>query len=123
MRVQLVILGLLLGACSFAHTDGAEESRPDTVVGVGATVIYPGQPGPAVGPRMPSSSSQQQSGTSGPGATSSRGSSSGSPQSPAGEEMTMIGGAAAERSEKRKVRDTPLGPLTALFGYPFWIFG
>jgi hypothetical protein len=37
--------------------------------------------------------------------------------------MSVIGGASGELSRSERRRDTPLGPLTALFGYPFWIFG
>ena len=108
MRSILLLAVLALGGCSFAHVNDDLEARPDTVVGTGAKVIYPGQPGPAVGPRSSSSSS------------------SGSPSgagSPPGDELTMIGGASEEVSESVRRRETPLGPLTVLFGYPFWIFG
>jgi hypothetical protein len=35
----------------------------------------------------------------------------------------MIGGASGELSRSERRRDTPLGPITTIFGYPFWIFG
>jgi hypothetical protein len=35
----------------------------------------------------------------------------------------MIGGASQSTDHEDTLRDIPLGPITSLFGYPFWIFG
>jgi hypothetical protein len=109
-RALLIAGGLSLAACGFAHVNTDEEDRPDRVIGVGATVIYPGQQAPGiVGPGAP------------PGSSPGGGTQPGDPDS-AGS-MTMVGGATAEASGSERIRRTPLGPITTLFGYPFWIFG
>jgi hypothetical protein len=110
-RALLIAGGLCLAACGFAHVNSDEEARPDRVIGVGATVIYPGQQAPGVvGPGAPPASSPGGGGSQ-PGGPDSTGS------------MTMVGGTSAEVSGSERIRRTPLGPITTLFGYPFWIFG
>ena len=42
---------------------------------------------------------------------------------PVAQEPTLLGGGSAESDGSRRQRNVPLGPLTTLFGYPFWIFG
>ena len=102
--VVLLLLPLLLSGCLFAHENDAVEDRPDTAVGVGATVIYPGQGNPVIpqGGRQPVGASARSS-------TS---------------EPALISGVAQEVSVQKKNRVVPIiGPLTTLIGYPFWIFG
>ena len=102
--VVLLLLPLLLSGCLFAHENDAVEDRPDTAVGVGATVIYPGQGNPVIpqGGRQPAG-----------------GSASASTSEPA-----LIGGVAQDASAERKNRTVPIiGPLTTLIGYPVWIHG
>jgi hypothetical protein len=76
--------------------------RPDIAVGAGATVLMPGQAPPVV----------TNQGAQAPGGGGS------------GSEITMLGGTTGEAVTENKERKVPiLGPLTVLFGYPFWIFG
>lgn len=76
--------------------------RPDIAVGAGATVVMPGQAPPVV----------TNQGAQAPGGGG------------AGSEITMLGGTTGEAVVANKERKVPiLGPLTVLFGYPFWIFG
>ena len=107
-RVLIPLLtALLVGCANFQHMDEDQASRPERAMGTGARIMYPGQGGPALG------------GPSGGGSGS--GSSSSSSSDP---ELTMIGGNSAEVSSSQKVRQVPIiGPITALLGYPFWIFG
>jgi hypothetical protein len=105
---------------------------------MGATVMYPGEPGPAMpGSALgPAGSGSSSTGSSAPGTTSGSthstgqgvpGSSSGSTASngaPAGQpgsNMTLIGQTTEDLSNTtEKKQFLPIGPL---FGYPFWIFG
>ena len=107
-RVLIPLLtALLMGCVNFQHMDEDQASRPERAMGTGARIMYPGQGGPSLG---------------GPsGAGSGSGSSSSSSSDP---ELTMIGGNSSEVSSSQKVRQVPIiGPITALLGYPFWIFG
>ncbi len=107
-RVLIPLLtALLMGCANFQHIDEDQASRPERAMGTGARIMYPGQGGPSLG---------------GPsGAGSGSGASSSSSSDP---ELTMIGGNSAEVTSSKKIRQVPLiGPITALLGYPFWIFG
>ncbi len=107
-RVLIPLLtALLVGCANFQHMDEDQASRPERAMGTGARIMYPGQGGPSLG------------GPSGGG--SGMGSSSSSSSDP---ELTMIGGNSVEVTGSQKVRQVPIiGPITALLGYPFWIFG
>jgi hypothetical protein len=137
----LPIALLFLCACGIGYRKGAQEQRPEIITGMGATVMYPGEPGPAmpgsaIGPAGSTSSS---AGSSAPGTTSGSsnstgqgvpdGSTSGGSSSnsgapapaPAGSNMTMIGQTTEESSNSsEKKQFLPIGPL---FGYPFWFLG
>jgi hypothetical protein len=92
-----------LAGCNFTHMNTDTVDRPDVGIGTGAAVIYPGEAGPVVQPRMGQ-----------PGAE----------EAAPGLETTMIGGMTGESVQARKEREVPfIGPLTVLFGYPFWLFG
>ncbi len=128
-RAFLLSLLLSLGACSFAHVNEDDEARPETVIGAGATTMYPGQRGPGMGAVLasPPGARAPAPGPRGVPAPPSAGTQPG-PRStgiePAPrEELTVIGGASEDVSRSVRRRDTPLGPLTAILGYPFWIFG
>ena len=98
-----LLLALIASGCMFEHMDRDRASRPEKAMGAGAVIMYPGQSGPGMGP----SGSAQSSGSSS-----------------SGPDVTLLGGSSAETSSSQKSRQTPLiGPLTALLGYPFWIFG
>jgi hypothetical protein len=106
MRIfALLCLAPLLFACAFDHTNTDTADRPEIDVGTGGSIIYPGQTSPG----MPN-----RSGGGGSSASSEAGADAGT---------TMLGGAGGEASTSTKSRNTPLGPLTTIFGYPFWIFG
>lgn len=94
-RLAIALLACLALACGqLRHVDTQDEARPETDLGVGATVMYPGQPAPPLG-------SQTRTG-----------------------DLTAIGGSHQEKSLDTKDRSVPIvGPLLTLFGYPFWIFG
>ena len=97
-RAQLVrymaaaLIACALGACGFSHVNRDNAQRPEISTGSAARVILPGEP-------MPSMEDERPIG-----------------------EPTMIGGGVSESDTSERARDVPLGPLTALFGYPFWIF-
>jgi hypothetical protein len=83
-----------LSACfGFSHINRDSAERPEVSTGSAARVIMPGE-------AMPSMDDE----------------------TPVGE-PTMVGGASQEVDSSQKARDVPLGPITTLFGYPFWIFG
>ncbi len=102
----MLALVLLLVGCGFAHVNQDIDSRPETSAGMGASVLYPGQRPPALGT---------------PGNASARSPEAGN--AAAESDVTMIGGSSSRETGSRRIRNTPLGPITALFGYPFWIFG
>jgi antitoxin component YwqK of YwqJK toxin-antitoxin module len=111
LRLLLISFSLWLSGCGFAHVNADDERRPDTVVGVGAKVMYPGQPGPGItGPPAAPAPTQGAQGAPQPDPTSSG-------------SVTMMGGTSQDGSQSIRERNSPLGPLTTLFGYPFWIFG
>ncbi len=101
--LALLAFALLLAGCgSLTHMDTDHVDRPDIAVGAGATVIMPGQAAPVV----------TNQGAQAPGAGGS------------GSEITMLGGTTGEAVGEVKERQVPIiGPITTLFGYPFWIFG
>jgi hypothetical protein len=129
-----------LCACGVGYRNGAEEQRPEAIVGMGATVMYPGESGPAMpGSAIgPAGSTSSTAGSSVPGTTSGSSNSSGqgvpasqsggssaggngAPANPPGSNMTMIGQTTEEASSSNEKKQfLPIGPL---FGYPFWIFG
>jgi len=136
--LALALALLVLPACGIGYRNGAEETRPEIITGMGATVMYPGEPGPAmpgsaIGPAGSTSSS---AGSTVPGTTSGSsnstgsgvpgsnggGASSGSTASaPAGSNMTMIGQTTEEGSfSNEKKQFLPIGPL---IGYPFFFLG
>lgn len=104
-RPALLLLLPLL-ACGFAHVNQDLDTRPEMSAGMGATIVYPGQRAPVLGA---------------PSAGSAAGAETASGH--AEPDVTMIGGAAREETGSKRVRNSPLGPLTTLLGYPFWIFG
>ncbi|HXX46661.1 MAG TPA: hypothetical protein VEN47_00445 [Myxococcota bacterium] len=135
------LLGLGLCACGIGYAKHGAEQRPEVITGMGATVMYPGESGPAmpgtaIGPAGSSSSSTGSSGpgtssgsysSSGqgvpagtdPGAAGGSGSTAGSP--PPASNMTMIGQTTEEASNSTETKQfLPIGPL---FGYPFWFLG
>ena len=128
-RAFLLSLLLSLGACSFAHVNDDDEARPETVIGVGATTMYPGQRGPGMGavlagPPGARTPAPAPKGTPAPpSAGTPPGAQSTGVQASPREELTVIGGASEDISRSVRKRDMPLGPLTAILGYPFWIFG
>src|SRR5262245_61921637 len=87
------LIAIPLGACGFAHVNRDTATRPETTTGSAARVVMPGEPMPSM-----------------------------EDENPVGE-PTMIGGGTQESDSSEKLRDVPLGPITTLFGYPFWIFG
>ena len=102
----MLLLVLMLLGCSFAHVNHDLDTRPETSAGMGATVLYPGQRPPAIGAQAPASAQR-------PEARNAR----------AEPDVTMIGGNSSQEKASKRIRNTPLGPLTTLVGYPFWIFG
>ena len=106
MRIlALLCLAPFMFACAFDHTNTDTADRPEIDVGSGGSIIYPGQTSPG----MPN-----RSGGGGSSSTGGAGADAGT---------TMLGGAGGEATTSTKSRNTPLGPLTTIFGYPFWIFG
>ncbi len=105
VRSTLAFLVLVLGLAgcgSLTHMDTDHVDRPDIAVGAGATVMMPGQAPPVV----------TNQGAQAPGGSGS------------GTETTMLGGTTGEAVQQVKERKVPIiGPITTLFGYPFWIFG
>lgn len=137
-RLQVLLLLVASSGCGIGYRNAAEEQRPEVITGMGATVMYPGEPGPAmpgsaIGPAGSTSSS---AGSTVPGTTSgsTRSSGSGVPGSSAGSStsnggtapapssnMTMIGQTTEESSStSEKKQFLPIGPL---FGYPFFFLG
>lgn len=139
LKRTLVVFGSVgLFGCGFAHVNVDTADKPDRAMGTGATIMMPGDSPPPLTAYDPfgggaapsgsapsqstgsSSSSSQNPGTgSGSGTTSSRG----TPAGRAEPQLTMIGGATQDRDSEERLRDSPLGPLAILFGYPYWIFG
>jgi hypothetical protein len=145
----LLVLSVSLAACGVGYKNGSQEQRPEIITGMGATVMYPGEAGPAmpgsaIGPAGSNSSSSgstvpgttsgssNSSGTGVPdnggsgtgshsGTSSSNGSGSGSGGNPGGSNLTMIGQTTEEASNSTETKEfLPIGPL---FGYPFWFLG
>ena len=44
----LVLLSSSLCACGIGYSSASREQRPETLTGMGATVMYPGESGPAM---------------------------------------------------------------------------
>jgi len=128
--------------CSFTHYDDDSSSRPERAIGTGATIMMPGEAAPSLAAHSPlpeaTSSGSSQSSSNSPGQSQGQSQSHGSPPPPAGNGgsssgstsspddgggLTMIGGATQSTDHEDTIRDMPLGPITAIFGYPFWIFG
>jgi hypothetical protein len=103
--LALLCLVPFLFACAFDHTNTDTEDRPEIDVGTGGSIIYPGQTSPGMPSRGGGSGSSATGGADDAGGT------------------TLLGGAGGQASTSTKSRNTPLGPLTTIFGYPFWIFG
>jgi antitoxin component YwqK of YwqJK toxin-antitoxin module len=141
------VLLFSLCACGIGYRNGAAEQRPEIITGMGGTVMYPGEAGPAMpGSAIgPAGSTSSNSTSSAPGTTSGSstsngsgvpsqgapsagsggapqsGSSTGAPAQAPGSNMMMIGQTTEEASQsEEKKLFLPIGPL---FGYPFWIFG
>ena len=146
-RAPVLLSTALLCACGIGFQNANREQRPETITGMGATVMYPGESGPAMpGSSIgPTSASGQTAGSTTPGTASGSYSGSGEPpragtstgtstgQPPAGgaapaggapqpgSNMTMISGGKEEVSESfEDKRFLPIGPI---FGYPFWFLG
>ncbi|MFQ5513143.1 MAG: hypothetical protein ACE5FG_01805 [Myxococcota bacterium] len=123
MRAILsLLLTILVAGCTFEHMNRDKASRPEQAMGAGAQVMYPGQRGPAMtGRAVPAGTTSSTSSGSSPGQSSGSASGSGSGSGP---DVTLLGGTSTEASGSQRTRKMPiLGPLTVLFGYPFWIFG
>jgi hypothetical protein len=129
-------------ACSFTHYDDDSASRPERAIGTGATIMMPGEAAPSLAAHSPlpeaTSSGSVQSSSSGRNGSQGQSQSHGSPPPPAGNGgtssgttsspggdggLTMIGGASQSTDHEDTIRDVPMGPITAILGYPFWIFG
>ncbi|MGH9884205.1 MAG: hypothetical protein ACREBE_01665, partial [bacterium] len=139
-RALWVLLPVALCACGIGYKSASGEQRPEIITGMGGTVMYPGESGPAMpGSSMPpTSGSGQSSSSSGPGTSSGSYSGSGQPE-PAqgggaasgsgsgggsgdpGSNMTMISGGKQDASES--MEDKKFLPIGPLFGYPFWFLG
>lgn len=108
----LPLLACLALGCQFTHMNTDQASRPEQATGAGAQVMYPGESGPSL---------------AGAGSGTAAGSGAGSQSTSGGDpdaDMTLLGGSSGEASTSQRDRQMPIiGPLTALFGYPFWIFG
>ncbi len=117
--IAILLVGSLLG-CGLGYQDRGVERRPERATGVGATIIGPGQSGPAMpGPYgAPGSTQSSQSGQ--PGASQGSQSTSGS-SGPSGGEMTLIGGHSGEVSDEVTTKQGPA--FLPILGYPFWVFG
>ena len=108
-------LACFLACGHFTHTNTDQASRPEVATGTGARIMYPGESGPALSGAQPGGAS---------GSSSSSGSGPGGDDPSSHPELTLLGGNTTESSGSQQVRQMPLiGPITALFGYPFWIFG
>jgi len=143
--LALLVLSASLGACGIGYQNADREQRPEVILGTGATVMYPGESGPAMpGSSIgPASATGQTTGSTSPGSASGSYSGSGQPApapsagassqagtggAPAGtgsaepgSNMTMISGGKEEVSESYEdKRFLPIGPI---FGYPFWFLG
>ncbi|MEE9281285.1 MAG: hypothetical protein V3V67_14025 [Myxococcota bacterium] len=121
MRCTSAILtaGLLVG-CGLGYTDKEVDRRPDRALGVGARTIYPGETSPAL--RMPGSSRTGSSQTSsGPGSQSGSSTTSGNPNVPDDEDLTMIAGQSGSAQEAETIKEGPA--FLPLLGYPFWFLG
>jgi len=136
-RALFVLLPAALCGCGIGFKNASREARPEVITGMGGTVMYPGESGPAMpGSAIPPmSGSSQSTGSTGPGTSSGSYSGSGQPApAPAGggaassggaaepgSNMTMISGGKQDVSESMEdKRFLPIGPI---FGYPFWFLG
>jgi len=142
--LALLLVAATLCACGIGYQNADHEQRPETITGMGATVMYPGESGPAMpGSSIgPTSGTGQTTGSTTPGTASGSYTGSGEPAHagtssgpvPAGgaaatsggaadpgSNMTMISGGKQEVSESYEdKRFLPIGPI---FGYPFWFNG
>jgi antitoxin component YwqK of YwqJK toxin-antitoxin module len=146
LRLATALSLLSLCACGIGYKNAAVETRPEVVTGMGATVMYPGEAGPAMpGSAIgPSGATSSGSSSTFPGTTSGSSSSNGTgvpangagaPSAPGGQttqggtsnggapgsNMTMIGQVEQDQSAKTETKQfLPIGPI---FGYPFWFLG
>lgn len=144
LRIPALVLVLAsLCACGMGYASADREQRPEIITGTGATIMYPGESGPAMpGSAIgPAGSTGSSSGSTAPGTTSGSYSGSGEPPKPGagagqasgggsaqpagaadpGSNMTMISGGKQDVSESfEDKRFLPIGPI---FGYPFWFLG
>jgi antitoxin component YwqK of YwqJK toxin-antitoxin module len=104
--LALLCVAPFVFACAFDHTNTDTAERPEIDVGTGGSIIYPGQPPPGMPDRRGSAGSSASGGAA-----------------DATDDTTLLGGAGGEAETSTESRNVPLGPLTAIFGYPFWIFG
>ncbi len=115
ISLLIPFLGCFRAGCQFTHTNPDQASRPEVATGTGAHIMYPGESGPTL-------SGAQPGGAAGSASSSQSGPGGDDPSSHP--ELTLLGGNTTESSGSQQVRRMPLiGPITALFGYPFWIFG
>jgi hypothetical protein len=123
MRTSIVfVLSALLVGCGLGYQNQQVDRRPDRALGVGATIVNPGESSPAL--RMPPGStaaSSQTSSSSAPGRQSSSSTSSGNPNVPDDENLTMIGGHSGSAQESETKKEGPA--FLPLLGYPFWFLG
>ncbi len=147
-RVPVLLATAFSLACGIGYQSADREQRPEVITGMGGTVMYPGESGPAMpGSSIgPTAATGQTTGSTTPGTASGSYSGSGEPQrsgsssgssngqAPSGgaasgsggaanpgSNMTMISGGKEEVSESYEdKRFLPIGPI---FGYPFWFLG
>lgn len=120
VRTLLISCSLLLAACfNFGHLNRDQSSRPDVRVGTRATILLPSDTHAAAG-SISGGGTQQREETQ----NQSSGSSSGSGSGSSSEEIPVLAGSGGSSDSSTRTRDVPiLGPITAIFGYPFSIFG
>lgn len=117
-----IFLSALLAGCGLGYRDRGVDTRPERAMGVGATVIEPGQSSAALGmPASPGSGTTQSSTSSGPGSQSGSSRSTGSSNAPDDDNLTLIGGQSGKMQESQKEKLAP--PFLPLLGYPFWLLG
>lgn len=119
---SILFLIALLAGCGLGYQNHQVDRRPDRALGVGARIINPGESSPAL--RMPPGSTaarSQTSSNSAPGRQSSSSTSSGNPNVPDDENLTLIGGHSGSLQESQTQKEGPA--FLPLLGYPFWFLG